>query len=47
VDNFGKITSLLPKNPVIDLKTLWTQTLGEIEVEIGKSNFNLFFKNSQ
>lgn len=30
-----------------DLKTLWTQTLGEIEVEIGKSNFNLFFKNSQ
>lgn len=31
----------------MDLKTLWTQTLGEIEVEIGKSNFNLFFKNSQ
>lgn len=46
MDNSSKIT-LLPQKPVIDLKTLWTQTLGEIEVEIGKSNFNLFFKNSQ
>ncbi len=31
---------------MIDLKTLWIQTLGEIEVEIGKNQYNLYFKNS-
>ncbi len=30
-----------------DLATIWTTVLAEIEVELGKANFNLFFKNSQ
>ncbi len=30
-----------------DLTSLWKSTLGELEVELGKSNFGLYFKNSQ
>ncbi|MBI4100018.1 chromosomal replication initiator protein DnaA [Candidatus Microgenomates bacterium] len=29
------------------LQTIWTTALGSLEVELGKSNFGLYFKNSQ